>query len=274
MASDNPLLVPSPLPYSLPDYAAIRPEHYLPAFEQAFSRHREEIAAITRVRSMPTFENTIVALEKSGRELEDIAHTFYTVSSADASEAIQEIDETLAPLMSAHHDSIQLDAALFWRVQQIHDRIDDLDLTAEDRYLVERRYREMSHAGAGLDDDAKTRLTAINQRLSVLTNAFEKNLLADTNDLAVLFDDESDLAGLSDGQRSAAAQAAADRGLEGKWLITLTLFTGHPALSSLTDRASRQRILESSRARGIRGNENDNRAALLEIVRLLSLIHI
>lgn len=268
MPTENPLLSPSTLPSGLPDYTTIRPEHYLPAFEAAFDAHRREIENITRVRSMPTFENTMVPLEESGRLLGDIARTFYTVSSADATPEIQEIEETLAPLMSAHQDSIQLDSALFWRIRSLHDQLDDLDLTPEERYLVERHHTEMSHAGAGLDDDAKARLTELNQRLSTLTTQFEKNLLADTNDLAVVFDDVAELDGLSEGEISAAAQAAADRGLDGKWVVTLTLFTGHPYLSTLTDRTSRARLLEASRSRGSRGNDHDNRATLLEIVRL------
>lgn len=268
MPTDNPLLSPSALPYGLPDYSVIRPEHYLPAFEQAFAEHTAEVAAITRVRSMPTFENTMEPLETSGRLLGDVARTFYTVSSADATDEIQAIEEQLAPLMSAHQDSIQLDAALYWRIKSLHEQRDHLPLTPEQRYLIERHYTEMSHAGAGLDDDAKQRLTALNQRLSTLTTQFEKNLLGDTNDLAVVFDDVAELDGLTDGELSAAAQAAADRGLEGRWVVTLTLFTGHPYLSSLTDRTSRARLLEASRSRGSRGNDHDNRATLLEIVRL------
>jgi peptidyl-dipeptidase Dcp len=268
MVNENPLLSPSALPYGLPDYAAITPEHYLPAFEQAFAEQTREIGAITRARSMPTFENTMVPLEASGKLLGDVSRTFYTVSSADATPEIQQIEEQLAPLMSAHHDSIELDAALYWRIKTLHDQLDALELTAEQRYLVERRYREMSHAGAGLDDQAKERLTALNQRLSTLTTTFEKNLLRDTNELAVVFDDASELDGLAEGELSAAARAAADRGLEGKWVVTLTLFTGHPYLSSLTNRASRKRILDASRARGSRAGENDNRGVLREIAAL------
>ncbi|MET0260904.1 MAG: M3 family metallopeptidase, partial [Gaiellaceae bacterium] len=268
MANENPLLSPSTLPYGLPDYSVIRPEHYLPAFEQAFAAQKREIGAITMVRSMPTFENTMVALETSGKLLGDVSRTFYTVSSADATPEIQEIEEELAPLMSAHHDSIELDSALYWRIKTIHEQLEDLELSPEQRYLVERRFREMSHAGAGLDDAAKEQLTALNQRLSTLTTTFEKNLLRDTNELAVVFDDAAELDGLAEGELSAAAQAAADRGLKGRWVVTLTLFTGHPYLSSLTNRASRKRILDASRARGSRDGENDNRAVLREIVKL------
>ena len=264
----NPLLSPSTLPYGLPDYASIRPEHYLPAFEEAFARHSGEVAAITRERSVPTFDNTLIPLEESGRLLGDVARAFYTVSSADATPEIQEIEEKLAPLMSAHRDSIQLDAELYRRITTIQGQLDGLELGPEQRYLVERHYTEMSHAGAGLDDVAKKRLTGLNQRLSTLTTQFEKNLLADTNDLAIAFDDARQLQGLSESELSAAAQAAADRGLDGRWVVTLTLFTGHPYLSSLTDRDARARLLAASRSRGSRGNEHDNRATLLEIVRL------
>jgi peptidyl-dipeptidase Dcp len=267
-ASANPLLSPSPLPYQLPDYAHIRPEHYLPAFEVAFEEHLQEISAVTRVRSMPTFENTMVPLESSGRLLGDVARAFYTVSSADATDEIQAIEEKLAPLMAAHEDAIQLDGPLYARISLLHERLDELELDAEQRYLVQRWHREMTHAGAGLDHDAKKRLTELNTQLSTLTTAFDKNLLADTNDLAVVFDDPSELAGLSDGELSAAAQAAADRGLEGKYLVTLVLPTGHPYLSSLRDQDARSRIMAASRARASRGNGNDNRETLLQIVRL------
>jgi peptidyl-dipeptidase Dcp len=214
----NPLLAPTPLPYDLPPYGDIRPEHYLPAFEAAFAEHLDEVARITAAGSDPTFENTVEALERSGALLDRVERTFYTVSSADATDEIQAIEEELAPLVSAHSDAIQLDRALYERIETIHAQLDTLDLTPEQRYLVERRYREMSHAGAALDDEAKTRLTELNSRISVLTTTFEKNLLADTNDLAVVFDDVSELDGLTEGEISAAAQAAADRGLEGRYV--------------------------------------------------------
>lgn len=267
-ALSNPLLAASPLPYGLPDYRAIRPEHYLPAFTEAFARHRREIDAITNVAAAPTFENTLVPLERSGELLHDVASAFYTVSSADATPEIQEIEEALAPLMAAHTDAVQLNPELYRRIASVHAQLDDLNLAPEDRYLVERHYREMTHAGAGLDEAQKARLTEINGRLSILTTTFEKNLLNDTNDLAVLFDDVTELDGLTEGELSAAARAAADRGITGGWLISLTLFTGHPYLGSLHNRRSRERIMAASRARGTRDNGNDNRPVLREIVQL------
>ncbi|MFS0912954.1 M3 family metallopeptidase [Microbacterium sp. 179-I 3D2 NHS] len=263
----NPLLQPSALPFGLSDYRAIRAEHYLPAFRAAFDEQLREVSRITMVRSMPTFENTIEALEHSGELLERVSHAFYTVSSADATPEIQAVDEQLAPLMAAHHDAITLDGALYWRVQQVHARLDELDLNAEQRYLVERHHREMTHAGAALDDEAKARLTLLNQQLSSLSNTFERNLLNDTNDLAVLFESAEELAGLGAGELSAAARAAAERGLDG-YLVSLPLFTGHPYLAQLQNRESRRRIMEASRSRASRGNTNDNRPVLIEIARL------
>ena len=264
----NPLLQPSTLPYGIPDYRAIRPEHYIPAFRAAFDEHLHEISRITMVRSMPTFENTIEALERAGETLDRVAHAFYTVSSADATPEIQAVDEQLAPLMAAHNDAVSLNSPLYWRVQQVFDQLDSLDLDPEQRYLVERHHREMTHAGAALDDEAKAHLTLLNQQLSTLSNTFERNLLNDTNDLAVVFDAAEQLDGLSAGELSAAARSAAERGLDGHYLVSLTLFTGHPYLAQLRNRNSRRDIMAASLARGSRDNAHDNRPVLREIVRL------
>lgn len=265
--ASNPLLSPSTLPFGLPDYRQIRPEHYLPAFTEAFARQRAEIDAITRVRSLPTFENTMVPLERSGRLLDDVARTFYTVSSADATPEIQALDQALAPLMTAHADAITLDPHLYARVTALHDRIDALSLTDEQRYLVTRRFTALTRAGAGLGDVEREQLTQINQRLSTLTTQFEKNLLADTNELALAVDDAAQLAGLTESELAGLRQAARERGLDGTHLITLPLFTGHPLLASVRDRETRRRLMEASRRRGT-GGEHDNRDVLLEIVRL------
>ncbi|MCK9919696.1 MULTISPECIES: M3 family metallopeptidase [Microbacterium] len=265
--SRHPLLDRSVLPYELPDYAAIAVADYLPAFDAGFAQQRAEVAAITANPEPPTFENTLGALERSGDLLGRVSRTFYTVSSADGTPEVQEIEETVAPLSSAHSDAITLDPALFARIAALYEARDELDLTPEQRYLVERRYTVMSHAGAALDDDAKQTLRDLNARLSVLTTTFERHLLADTNELALHVTDAADLAGLADSDLAAAARAAADRGLDG-YLVSLTLFTGHPYLSRLTSRRTRERLLAASRSRGIRGGEHDNRDVLLEIVRL------
>ncbi len=268
VSSSNPLLTAASLDHGLPDYGAISPQHYLPAFREAFDEQRAQIAAITASAAEPTFENTLEAWERSGETLARVAATFYTVSSADAGAAIQDVDETLAPLMTAHQDAIILDAALYGRVARLHESRDLLDLSDEQRYLLERRFTQMTHAGAALGDDEKARLMSLNQRIAVLTTAFEKNLLADTNDLAVLFHSADELAGLSSEQRSALGLAAQRRGEDDAYLVDLTLFTGHPLLAALEDRDSRRRLLAASRSRGSRDGAHDNRPVLLEIVRL------
>ena len=264
----NPFFEPSTLPYGMPPFAEIRDEHYRPAFEKGMADQLEEIAAITASAELPTFENTMIPLERSGQLLDRVATVFYNKSSADSTDFTNELEEEIAPLLAAHSDAIRLDSQLYWRITTIHDQLDQLGLDAESRYLVERYYVEYTVAGAGLNEAEKARLRDYNQHLSTLTTRFEKNLLADTNDLAVVVDDVSELDGLGAGEVSAAAEAAKDRGLEGRYLITLVLPTGHPFLSSLTNREVRERIMAASRARGNRGGDWDNSELVLEITRL------
>ena len=264
----NPFFEPSTLPYGMPPFGEIRDEHYREAFERGMAEQLDEISAITRRRDMPTFENTMVPLERSGQLLERVVNVFFTLTSADSTDFIRDLEEEIAPKLAAHTDAIKLDSQLYWRIKTLYEQLDDLGLDAEARYLVERYYIEYTVAGAGLSEDEKEQLKDFNQRLSTLTTRFEKNLLSDTNDLAVVVDDVAELDGLGAGEISAAAEAARDRGLEGKYLITLVLPTGHPYLASLTDRALRERIMTASRARGSRDNEWDNRGLVLEITRL------
>jgi peptidyl-dipeptidase Dcp len=262
----NPLIAPSPLPYHLPPFADISDEHYEPAFEAGMRAHLEEIRAITSNVDEPTFENTMIPLERAGQILHRVATVFFNKSSSDSNEATNALEEEIAPRLAAHDDAIMLDAALYARVRAVAQTSDALD--DESRYLVERYLAEFEHAGANLDDDGKDRLRAFNQTLSTLTTRFEKNLLADTNDLAVLVTDVEELDGLSDGEIASLAAAARDRGIDDAYLITLVLPTGHPVLASLTSRTLRHRILEASRARGRRGGPFDNRELVLEITRL------
>lgn len=264
----NPFLSPSSLPYQLPPFTEITDDHFAEAIEQGMAEQRAEIAAITSQSEPATFANTMEPLERSGQLLTRVLRVFYNKSSADSNDATNALEEEFAPKLAAHDDAITLDSALYARVAALHASLDSLDLTPEQRYLVERRHTVMTLAGAGLDDAQKERLSELNARLSVLQTRFEKNLLADTNDLAVVIDDVAELDGLTPGEISAAAQAAADRGLEGKHLITLVLPTGHPWLASLTNRDVRARVMAASRARAARGNEHDNSAVLLETARL------
>jgi peptidyl-dipeptidase Dcp len=263
----TPFDVPSTLPYALPPFGDVRLEHYRPAFEAGMAEQRAEVEAIATDPHAPTVENTLVALERSGQLLTRVSHVFFTLSSADSTPELHDLEAEVSPLLAAHRDAITLDSRLYARVQEVLDGAEAAGLTGEALRLVERTHAEMTLAGAGLDDAGKERLTAINQELSTLTTTFERNLLEDTNDSALHVTSEDELEGLDDGAKSAAAAAAADRGLDG-WLITLPLYTGHPWLSSLANRDLRERIMRASLARGRRGNQYDNREVLLRIVRL------
>jgi peptidyl-dipeptidase Dcp len=264
----NPFLSPSSLPYQLPPFAEIRDEHYRPAFEYGMNEQLAEVQAIVSAPDEPTIENTLVALERSGQTLTRVATVFFSLSSSDSTDFGTALEEELAPRLAAHADAIRLNPDLYARISSLYGRRDELRLDAETDYLLKRYHTEYTLAGAALSEADKATLRDFNMRLSTLTTRFEKNLLADTNELAVVIDDVADLDGLGDGEISAAAEAARERGLEGAYVLTLVLPTSHPYLSALTNRAVRERLLGASRARGIRGGAHDNRALVLEITRL------
>jgi peptidyl-dipeptidase Dcp len=264
----NPFFEPSALPYGLPAFASITDDDYRPAFDRGFADQLAEISKITNLPDVPTFENTFIPLEQSGQLLERVANVFDNKSSADSNDFTNALEEEIAPLYAAHSDAIRLDARLYLRIKTVHDQLVSLDLDPESKYLVERYFTEFTIAGAGLGDEEKATLRDYNQKLSSLTTRFEKNLLADTNDLAVVIEDVAELDGLGEGEISAAAEAARERGLDGKYLITLVLPTGHPCLASLTNRSVRERIMAASRSRGIRGGDHDNRELVLQITKL------
>lgn len=263
----NPFAHRSDLPYELPPFDAIRDEHYLPAFYEACAQQLAELSAILE-SGAPTFENTIVALEKSGRMLFRVLAVFYNKSSADTNATIDAIEEEIAPKLSAHTDAINLNAELFERISHIHDVRNDLGLDTESVWLIERYYRDFVHAGAKLGVHEREQLMALNEKLSKLGTKFSQNVLNDTNELAVLVDNLSDLDGLEPGQIDAAAAAAESRGHKGKWLLTMVNYTGNPLLASLTNRDLREKIMKASLSKGGRANDNDNRSLILEMVRL------
>jgi peptidyl-dipeptidase Dcp len=264
----NPFFSPSTLPYGLPPFAQISDTDYRPAFDKGFADHLAEILAVADNPDAPTFENTMLPLERGGQLLERVANVFFNKSSADSNEFTNELEEEMAPLLAAHSDAIRLNARLYDRIKTLYAHREHLSLPPEGVYLIERYYAEFTVAGAGLSDKDKDTLRGYNQTLASLGTKFEKNLLADTNDLAVVVDDVADLDGLSTGEISAAAEAAKERGLEGKYLITLVLPTGHPYLASLTNRDLRERIMSASRSRSSRGNDSDNRQIVLEMTHL------
>ncbi|NNC10837.1 M3 family metallopeptidase [Planctomonas sp. JC2975] len=263
----NPLLAPSGLPQGLPPFTEIRDEHYAPAFEQGMAEQREEVEAIASQTAEPTFENVFLPLERSGQLLRRVAEVFYNKSSADSNDDVSAIEEEFAPKLAAHEDAIRLDPRLYSRIEAIHSGLDELGLDAESRYLVERYHEEFTLAGAALAEPEKVRLKELNAELSTLSTRFEKNLLADTNDLAVHITDVAELDGLSAAEVSAAGAAASDRGLDG-YLITLVLPTGHPYLDRLTRRDVRERVMQASRSRGVHGGDHDTRELVQRITAL------
>jgi peptidyl-dipeptidase Dcp len=193
---------------------------------------------------------------------------FYNKSSSDTNDALDAIEEEIAPKLAAHQDSINLNPALFKRIKDLYDARESLGLNSEDAWLLERYFKDLIHAGAHLTETQRARLKELNEELSSLETQFSKNVLADTNDLAVLVDSVEELDGLSENEIAAAAAAAKDRGHEGKWLIGMVNFTGNPVLDSLTNRELRKKIMQASLLKANRANENDNKPVLLKMVKL------
>jgi peptidyl-dipeptidase Dcp len=267
VVSANPFLEPSPLPFGYPDFDAIREEHFAEAFEIGMAQQRAEVDVITADPGPVTFENTIVAMERSGEVLRRVGPVFYALVASCSTEGIRAIEADLAPRLAAHRDAITLDPALFARVEALHDARDELGLDPESLWLLERCHRDAVRAGARLGPDEQRRLRELNTELSALSTEFGSKLLAEANDAAVHVTDPAQLDGLSPDAVSAAREAAQARGLAG-YLITMVLPTGQPALSVLTDRGLRERVFWASVSRGARGNEHDTRSIVARMAAL------
>ena len=268
MTIANPFAQRSALDYELPPFALIKEEHYLPAFYEGCTQQLAEVQAILDTPGAATFENTIVALEKSGQMLMRTLLVFFNKSSSDTNDALDKIEEEMAPKLAAHQDAINLNPALYARIKSLYDNRESLGLNTEDAWLLERYYKDLIHAGAHLSESQRDRLKELNEELSKLETQFSKNVLADTNDLAVLVETIQELDGLSENEIASASAAAKDRGHEGKWLIGMVNFSGNPVLDSLTNRALRKKIMQESLVKGNRANENDNKPVILKVVKL------
>ena len=265
--NENPFALRSTLEYEMPDFSRINDDSYLPAFYAGCEEQLGEVAAITAQPDV-TFENTIVAMERSGQMLIRMLMVFYNKSSSDTSDRLDEIEAEIAPKLAAHMDEVRLNQALFSRIKHLHENRDSLELGTEDAWLLERYYLDFTHAGAHLTDAQRQELMVLNEKLSGLETKFGTNLLNDTNDLGIFVDDVAELDGLDENQIAACAAAAKDRDQEGKYFVAMVNFTGNPALANLTHRGLREKIMKASLLKGGRDNENDNRPVLLEIVKL------
>ncbi|MBY6224192.1 M3 family metallopeptidase [Ferrimonas balearica] len=266
LPDSNPLKNASTLQYQAPDFSRITDEHFKPAFEVGMAQHMAEIDAIANNPEAPTFENTLVAMEKSGALLSRAASVFYNLSSSTSNDARRALETEMGPKFAEHQDNVYLNAKLFERVKAIYDHRAELGLDAESIRLTEVTYEQFVRAGADLSPEQKLKVRELNKKLSELTNQFGQNLLAASQESAVLVTDLAQLSGLSEGAIASAKAAAEKAGKEG-YLLTLTNTTRQSALSSLDNRELRQRLWEASAFRATSG-EADNQAVLIEIAQL------
>ncbi|EIL98880.1 dipeptidyl carboxypeptidase [Rhodanobacter thiooxydans] len=266
--TSNPFYSASTLPFQAPPFDKIHDADYQPAIKEGMRQQLAEIEKIANDPAAPTFENTYVAMEKSGAMLHRVMAAFSAVTGANTNDTLQKVQEEEAPKLAAHEDAIHLNGKLFQRVQVVYDQRDTLKLDPESARLVEVVYKNFVHAGAKLSDADKTKLKELNKEASTLSTAFTNKLLAATRDAAPVLADKAKLAGLSDAELAAAAQAGKDRKQEGKYVLSLQNTTQQPELRDLADRATRQALFEASWNRAEQGDANDTRKTIERLAQI------
>jgi peptidyl-dipeptidase Dcp len=266
-ANENPLLRSWATPFAVPPFEQIAPEHFSPAFDAAIAEQRAEIDAIAENSAAPTFENTLDALELSGQNLRRVSAAFFNLAGAHTNDRIQAIELEIAPRLAQHRNAIFLNEALYRRIESLYERRDAMNLTAEQSRVLERYRTIFVRQGAALAPDAKKRLAEINERLALLGTKFGQNVLADEKAYSLVLESEDDLAGLPDFVRDAAAEAAAERGVAGKHVITLSRSLIEPFLQFSSRRDLREAAFKAWTARGESG-ATDNRPLIAEMVAL------
>jgi peptidyl-dipeptidase Dcp len=268
LSPDNPFAQPSELSLYYPPFDAISNEDYEPAFEAGMAQHLVEIDAIVAQDAAPSFENTIVKLELAGQLLNRVSRVFFALSGAHTNDQIQALQQQIAPQLAAHDDAIVLNADLFARIQALFADRAELGLTPEAVRLIEQYHTDFVRAGAALSREEKSRLREINGELASLQTKFSQNVLNEVNAMALVVDSREELTGLDAALIDAAAKEAVSRDLAGKYVIPLLNTSGQPALSSLQNRAVRERLYQASVARGTRGGEFDNTQTLSSVLKL------
>ena len=263
----NPLLAAWSGEFEMPPFAAIKAEHFRPAFDRALAEHRAEIDTIAQSRAEPSFENTIAALEKGGRELERVANVFFILAGADTSDDIEAIERDVSPLLARHNNALYLNPALYARIASLYGRRDSLGLSSEQARVLDRYHTRFVRAGAALEKPSQERLAAINERLASLGTQFAQNVLADEKSFAMILE-EGDLAGLPDFARTAARAAAEERGQPDKYAITLARSSVESFLQFSSRRDLREKAFQAWIRRGESGGPTDNRALIAEMVAL------
>lgn len=267
-AYNGPFAAPSTLDLNYPRFDQIKDGDFAPAFDAGMAQELREIDAIADNPEKPTFQNTIVAMEKSGQLLGRARSVFGNLVGTDKTEARDKLQTEYAPKFSAHNDAIALNPKLFARIKALYEQRDGLGLDAVDRRLLEKRYEDFVRAGAALSEAQKARIRQINTEMSKLGTQFNQNVLAEVNDSAVVVDGRDELKGMSEEQIAAAAEAAKARKLDGKYVIALLNTTGQPAEAQLESRALRERLYRASVTRGSRGNQWDNTAIVSQVLKL------
>lgn len=267
LPASNPLASPSRLPFGAPDFAAIKDADYLPAILAGMAQQKREVSAIADQSAAATFDNTLGALERSGALLERAQLAFSAVSGANTNDTLQAVDTETAPLLAAHNDFIFLNAKLFARVKALHDRRTALGLDPEQAKLLDVQYERFVRSGALLSPAKQAQLKALNLRLGTLQSSFTQKLLAAGKAGALHLDDKAALAGLSDDEIAAAAEAAKARNLSG-YVLPLQNTTQQRPMASLTNRATREALFKASVSRASRGDANDTRGIIAELAQL------
>jgi peptidyl-dipeptidase Dcp len=268
ISPSNPFLKESTLPYQVADFDQIKDGDFAPAIEEGMKQHLEEINKIADNPEAPSFENTLRAMEKSGRMLARVNQVFGLLTGANTNDDLQKIQEEVAPKQAAHQDAIYLNEKLFKRIESIYNSREQLKLDAESKRLIEYQYQKFVLAGAKLSETAKTELKKLNEEEASLSAKFSNQLIAAAKAGALVADKQTDLAGLSEGELSAAAQAAKTAKLDGKWQLSLQNTTQQPMLQTLTVRATRQKLFEASWNRAEMGDANDTRKTIVKIAKI------
>jgi peptidyl-dipeptidase Dcp len=264
----NPFLEAYDTPFGVPPFDRIDNAHFLPAFKAGIKEQEAEIEAIVNNSEAPTFENTIEAFDLSGATLRKVGGVFYRLLSAETSDELDSIAKVLVPLTSAHRSNTMLNEGLFRRVKTVYDQQDQLALNGEQSRVLDKIYKQFERGGANLDEAGKARIREIDEKLGLLTLQFGNNLLSETNAYQLVIEDEKDLAGLPASVRSAAAEAASKNDLDGKWLFTLHKPSWIPFLTYAENRELREEIYKAMYMRANKGNENDNKPVIREILGL------
>jgi peptidyl-dipeptidase Dcp len=267
-ATANPFSAVSDLPLHVPPFDRIKDSDYQPAFDEGMKQQLAEIDAIANSNAAPTFENTVVAMEKSGRMLDRVSEAFFAVVQANTNDSLDKTQTAEAPKLAAHQDAIYLNPKLFARVKAVYDQRDKLKLDPESLQLLNVYYLQFVHAGANLSDADKAKLREINKQDATLETLFQQKLLAGTKAGALVVDTKAQLAGLTDAETANAEKAAEGRGLKGKFVIPLQNTTQQPLLTSLSDRDTREKLFNNSWTRTEKGDANDTRATISELAKI------